>query len=367
MVRFDAGRRSRIQEVEKDFLKSTSIAMVSREGVTLLGGYKKELEPVGKACTVFPYSTAFGGTLTMQDDVEPDQLDRGYSLLGLKSYDDLLARTKFVRDVKDDGRKLVEILDEYRFPIKVQCGFTNCHTWHNWGLLAQLENGDEINIGNVCGARHFPEHFDRELKRFTGIRDQQFRENAFERYKNQANELSALADSIWSEERGAYWANECERQVRESAPQCLLNLRPAIAAGRYALTVAKRRDEESAGLGFKKSDAFEDVQVGLLKGARALFNTPAPLLRRVRDVIGRGEVEVFATLDARVQRMRLNEFVKARGVLDQASDLVKDARQCYTRANLEQLHRIAARERDAIEFLIKQIEAVPSTYVKRAS
>lgn len=58
---------------------------------------------------------------------------------------------------------LKRIVESYNLNFEVQCGLSNCHSWHKDGVIVELENGKLTNVGHICGNK-FGEKFEFERK-----------------------------------------------------------------------------------------------------------------------------------------------------------------------------------------------------------
>jgi len=80
-------------------------------------------------------------------------------LVSLETWDDVVLRPGFMKDVDPKTVKLERIIGTYQFEDEVVCGLSSCHHKHRRGYLIAIAGNRETNIGKDCGRTHFAVDF----------------------------------------------------------------------------------------------------------------------------------------------------------------------------------------------------------------
>jgi hypothetical protein len=144
-------------------------------------------------------------------------------LIEITSYDEMVSRPAFERDLNPKVVKLEKITGHYRFRDFVRCGLSNCHHNHQKGYLVVASGGQETNIGHMCGKTHFGQEFD-------SLRNSYESRRRVRDYRERLGQFRAMLPALYAQirelrecERGAEWLYGIQRSFREGCPQALLD------------------------------------------------------------------------------------------------------------------------------------------------
>lgn len=121
----------------------------------------------------------------------------------IKSHDDLFKRPSYVESLNfSEGSELFieKMLADYAFPAdhKIACGIEGCRTPHMKGYLVLATNGQETNIGNICGRKHLGVNFTEKKNQFSDARRRRRNIEQVLEIKENASKHSAAVDDIIS-------------------------------------------------------------------------------------------------------------------------------------------------------------------------
>jgi len=270
--------------------------------------------------------------------------------LVISSYGDMASRPRFRDNVDPTAHEPADILAEYHFPDEVACGLSVCHQGHKFGVLIVTKDDIETNIGNKCGAIHFPEQFDTIRKSFTVRRQRAAHMDVIGEYRAKRDDYEAIIDVLWSEERGARWALGCAKAYREQCPQSVKDKLFAMAkSGDWSLYIEKRvKKDDATGLGFRRDELFEQERVGELRGGNAFKMSARDILKPLRDKMREYDQIVDPSQLTAYQRRQWAQFARSIPVtLEDARVIGEAARVLYTRENLSQLLKVVRDQTDA--------------------
>lgn len=120
----------------------------------------------------------------------------------IKSHLDLSKRPSYVESLnfsEGSGLFIEKMLADYFFPAehKIACGIEGCRTPHMKGYLVLATNGQETNIGNVCGKKHLGVNFTEKRNQFSDARRRKRNiEQVLEIKENASQHRDAVADII---------------------------------------------------------------------------------------------------------------------------------------------------------------------------
>ena len=264
----------------------------------------------------------------------------------INEYADMALRERFVDRLDPKAHKLTRILSEYHLAHDIECALTDCRTKHRHGLLVRTEDGTETSIGCDCGVRYFPDQYDALKKSFNVRRTRAAHMDAINEYLSKVLEYSHEIHVIWYEESGGRWADECRDLYNSACPESVRNhIQRTSRSGSWTLKlqvqITEGDRENDVGLGFRRSQAYEERVIGILRGGPALLRSVSSVLKPLRDGMA-----TYAKCDpsgmtspARRKWVEWSKTIPAR--LDEARTLVSLARELYSTANLEQLIQVA--------------------------
>ena len=141
-------------------------------------------------------------------------------LIEFQSWDEIVNRPAFAREGVDLATtKLLRPIGIYpRFRESVGCGLKSCHRPHRRGLVVLTADGEEVNIGHLCGRKHFPEEFGvywNMAQRYTARRVQV---DAIRQLKTVARRHLARIEELRAQDNGGAWIEQAMQRLRNAIP-----------------------------------------------------------------------------------------------------------------------------------------------------
>lgn len=104
--------------------------------------------------------------------------DGGKNLVNIDCWADIAERPAFAGELPLEGLVLKDVIAKYNLQESPPCGLSNCRTKHQKGFLFVTKGGFEINIGHVCGKKHFGLEYKALTDVFTvALNSQRYRES----------------------------------------------------------------------------------------------------------------------------------------------------------------------------------------------
>lgn len=119
------------------------------------------------------------------------------------TYEVLKQRPGFIEKLDPREIRLDRIIKPYWFDQLAPCGLSVCRTGHKKGYLVLAEGGQETNLGNICGKKHFKVEWQLLKKsHIARINEARYRTNLTS-LKRTLNSLRTEIDSVLDGEFGA--------------------------------------------------------------------------------------------------------------------------------------------------------------------
>jgi len=263
--------------------------------------------------------------------------------LMIQSSVDITSREKYKELVDPATNAFKRIVNHYWIRIPIKCAIKSCRQPHNDGFLVELANGDETNIGHVCGRRYFGESFSVGVDNYRrDILIPELRQKLVGSKDQVRSMLQRVLEMCAEEEAGL---GRQKRNFRRLFPQLtrMLNQR----AARSQAVVSRQRQRTSQEIddlvainpGTPRSRfAFEEIQVGQIQGLQTIGESLHDLLhKQLREPIER-------FLNENVSSMSYDRLIEADlllrnldELLSRAGSAISDARNFFSEDNVELL------------------------------
>lgn len=268
----------------------------------------------------------------------------------IESYQDMADRPDFHENIDPTGvdPDQVIIIGQYGpWKDEIQCGLSDCHSWHGKGFFALFPDQRATNIGKDCGSEKFGQVWKE-------------RANAFERSVKNAEDrhiINAVLDrrddlrrhvqELIDQPQGAAWLAETKRNFRDVYPKNLvLTLRDRCRKRDPRITRHVRLDKREREIAkLSKQSEYREELVGTIRGLAIWGGDPKRMLAnqviRVVDDIYQTDMH---GLSAKEERTLIELWVSQCKVLDEriehANLLVEEGRKFFTPDNMSQLYML---------------------------
>lgn len=164
---------------------------------------------------------------------------------------------------------------EYWLKHQIECALNDCRTPHGHGLLVRTADETETCIGSDCGQKYFPDDYDALRRSFNVRRARAAHMDVISEYLERAAGYNSDIDTVWYEDRGGRWADECKDLYIKLCPASVRNhIMQMARSGSWVIKVQVRISEEEkdndAGLGYRRDQEYIERRVGFLRGGAAL-------------------------------------------------------------------------------------------------
>jgi hypothetical protein len=286
-------------------------------------------------------------------------------LVEFPDYESIASRPLFSFDVDPAKTQLVKPIGVYRFREKVSCGLKSCHQQHFRGLVVLTRDGGEVNIGHLCGKKHFGEEFgvyanmvQRFMKRKSHI-------EVIRQLKAVAGRHLGRIQELRSQERGGEWLVHTMRNLRERLPgDAMQALHDAARRGEVEVFEDVLVEGEEADLqrefgmrnawGGRSGPTFRRESRGRIVGARIWAKEPGSALWSLAvDIRSVLELDVIACPRKSLPRAA-DIAAQAESRLAECEALVEAGRRFFTEENIRRLRflpRVFQSSRPALESL----------------
>lgn len=264
----------------------------------------------------------------------------------LHSPADITSRSKYQAVVDPAANPFKRIIRHYWLRIPIQCSIKSCRQAHNQGFLVELLNGDETNIGHVCGRKYFGESFSKDLENYQReILLPELRRKVVLSKEHVRLLLPRVRQLCKEEETGT---GKQKRNFRRLFPHLskLLSLR--LARGQATVTRPRKRSaqevEQLAAMSPGTPRAqfeFEEVLVGQIRGLQSFDVSLHELLHK--ELLGRMEALLNDDVSALSLDQLLNTELWLRTVDEmvvRAERILLDTTDFFSQANVEILRQL---------------------------
>ena len=203
------------------------------------------------------------------------------------------SRPQFAQDINSDDVVPKSVLAVYQFAEKVPCGLKHCHRPHNKGVLVEMTDGRETNLGHECGANHFGETFD-DLKNSFIRRSERARQlQRIDQFKSRKDEILAKLRELNQGDYGVKWVANTRRRLLEIVgPAVSKQLGERARGGQPVVFEERERGvQEIERLMAQNPNArrsefrYESVKVGELEGLDFVGVYPEVILDELRQQV----------------------------------------------------------------------------------
>ncbi|MBC8752707.1 MULTISPECIES: hypothetical protein [Paraburkholderia] len=135
-------------------------------------------------------------------------------LTRIHDWADILARPGFDGQLDPNAHELEAIIGSYALRDRIPCGLSNCRTPHGRGYLVATKDGRTTNIGKDCGRLYFGVDFETMLSQFTrDIAAKEHRERLWS-FSFRLDEINAAVASLRKGDAGAPGADWVHKKSR---------------------------------------------------------------------------------------------------------------------------------------------------------
>lgn len=278
----------------------------------------------------------------MADDPPAPQANE----LRITSTADITSRPRYTDDVIPERNPFKRIIKPYYLHVPMQCGIGSCKTWHNDGFLVELENGDETNIGHVCGGKYFGTRFLDGVESYT--REKLLPELRL-RLGLEKPKINAALPQLrtWCELESQVLGKQ-RRNFRRIFQTLSKELSRRASRGDVAVTTHRERsNEEIERLGALNPNVprerfrYEEVRVAELQGIRTFDHNLHELLHTT--LLGKAQEFLDAPL-ATLKLQKLIEWDSWSRIFDdemsRARTVLTDAQNFFSSNNFEALRQL---------------------------
>lgn len=285
-------------------------------------------------------------------------------LVRIESWDDILERPDYMKDVDPKSIELETIIGSYMFSEPVPCGLSTCHQPHNKGYLVSTKNNKGVtNIGNVCGKNHFSVDFQTLRNKFNKdvrIKAQKEALQAFtSRIPGYEEQITELRDAKY----GADWVHKFIKALKTpnlGVPEKIRReLDRMVRTGSNQVTAQREATEKEVdaqeGILGKKLERpyYIEEQIGILDGILALredYNLRKILVEDVQPGIDRIAGMDIETASEHQLGMESKWAGELDSKLERAESAVANGRRLLRKQNLLQLMKLLDDSQDKARF-----------------
>ena len=270
-------------------------------------------------------------------------------LIEFQSWDEITTRPSFAREgVDPETTKLLKPIGIYRFREHVSCGLQSCHQWHFRGLVVLTADGEEVNIGHLCGRKHFPEEWGVYWNTAQRYTTRKLHVDVIRQFKAVAPRHLARIEELRREQKGALWLEQMMRGLRDhitgDVVQALCDAarRGDVKVSEEVRVYGEEAERERAfgvqsSLGGGRGPAFRTESRGRIVGASIWQTEPHSALWSLEVDIG--EVLSLDPLACSGKKLRRATDVatQAESRLTECQQLIEAGRRFFTDENLRRL------------------------------
>lgn len=290
-------------------------------------------------------------------------LNTNKGLIKVESWDEIVSRPGFVKNLNPSEHTLDSILGRYIFKEKISCGLSNCHRPHAKGYIVATKDGHETNIGKDCGKTYFGVDFETLTKKFDRyIAEAENRERLWS-FSFQLEELESKIAELRNGQKGADWIHKHTLSLVSQSNDCPIEvvrrISSMIKAGTVTLTI-ERVATESEIQNLEASQnrklprpQYIDEPVAEVGGLQALY--PENDLRKLLILDLQENIKAFREKD--IDTLTFDELrywakwvASVENTIERAGDAISLGRTLLTQANLEPFIKILTTEKDKILF-----------------
>jgi len=243
-----------------------------------------------------------------------------------------------------DAARMAGIVASYEHrPDKLRCARPGCGTPHYKGFVVQLDTGEHIIIGHVCGKAVFETDWDKLEEEHRHLRE---RQRLLERKQTFLKTHAEVIRTLRSWRFMASAVQDARRALADFVPELFAALRERATRGSTALTITVKLDRQTVeamreaqaaagGRGARQSNEREET-VHLLRGADFFGATSLrDLVERALSGLDDAAARLgTADLSNHAMQRALRQAVSAAGDLRHVARLHAAAREALSNENL---------------------------------
>jgi hypothetical protein len=274
--------------------------------------------------------------------------------LELKTWDEIISRERYRRDIDPKSTKLVEIIGHYYLrDDRVTCGLKDCHQPHDRGFLVVTDAGAETNIGNVCGVRHFDIDFKTLRNQFNRQVMERSRRMKLREIFARKDHLLERISELRLKPHGADWLRRSLSSFARLYPHELQSqISERARRENDVVTMVRERSREeierlkAGNLSTRDVELrYETVLIGRIKGlsiwSKDIRQIVVIDLEQRLYALSRVDVD---GLSGKELRAWYQWATKIDGLISEAEALIKAGQEFFAAENLQLLHQLPLRD-----------------------
>lgn len=277
-------------------------------------------------------------------------------LIQIVSWEDIVSRPGFNANLDPKTHTLKDVIGSYNFEDAVRCGLSNCHTPHNKGFIAVCTDGQETNVGQICGSSYFGIDFETmSRKHEEDVAEKRDRDNLGV-FANRLDQLKKHIQDLRQQEHGADWVYRKLKPFTEGSGEIIEVVRlikEMRRTGSSELVHVREATEEDVksmelaqGRSLQRPQVIQE-RVGTVAGLEALYEENDLLKLLVVDLSE--NIKLFETLKIdTLTRTQLRHHAKwagtAQATLERAVSALASARRFLTLENLAPFAQVVSRK-----------------------
>lgn len=144
-------------------------------------------------------------------------------LIEFATFEEIASRSAYSADVNPASVQLTQPIGVYRFRDKVACGLKNCHTPHNRGLVVLVSDGSEVNIGHICGRKHFGDTYRQIANIAHRAQTRKVHRAVIQEIRAVSARTLTKITELMDGPRGAVWCFRAKRRMERALPDDAIN------------------------------------------------------------------------------------------------------------------------------------------------
>ena len=294
--------------------------------------------------------------------------DKG--LVNIETWDDVIHRPGFVKNLNPREHSLKAILGRYMLRDSVSCGLSECHTPHGKGYLVLTNDALETNIGHACGKKYFGVDFETLSRKLDRDITEKSNRELLVTFSFRIDDLRERILLSRDGELGAKRLQSLLRPLRVLSSGCpepvVTNILRMVKSRSSVIGTSRQATEEEAlriealnNTTLARPHYIEET-IATLKGLDALFSEndlQLLLVKEIEEPLRKFESEDVDLMPFDVLRKWVKWVSTVDRCLDRVEEVVTAARSLLTQDNLRPLDVFIRRDDDKNQFklFLKQL------------